>query len=43
MNHILLSMQRLIKTEELFDLYYIPKDLFHLVLMQQENEEEQAM
>ena len=31
------------KTEEVFDLYYIPKDLFHLVLMQQENEEEQAM
>lgn len=30
-------------TEEVFDLYYIPKDLFHLVLMQQENEEEQAM
>lgn len=29
--------------EEVFDLYYIPKDLFHLVLMQQENEEEQAM
>lgn len=28
---------------EVFDLYYIPKDLFHLVLMQQENEEEQAM
>ena len=31
------------KIEEEFDLYYIPKDLFHLVLMQQENEEEQAM
>lgn len=29
--------------DEVYDLYYIPKDLFHLTLMQQENEEEQAM
>lgn len=31
------------KQEDLFDLYYIPKDLFHLVMLQQSSEEEQAM
>lgn len=31
------------KEEDLYDLYYIPKDLFHLTLLQQQNEEEQAM
>ena len=31
------------KQQEVFDLYYIPKDLFHLTLMQEDIEEEQAM
>lgn len=31
------------KQQDIYDLYYIPKDLFHLVLLQQNNEEEQAM
>lgn len=31
------------KKQEVYDLYYIPKDLFHLVMMQQDIEEEQAM
>lgn len=29
--------------QEVYDLYYIPKDLFHLVMMQENNKEEQAM
>lgn len=31
------------KQADIFDLYYIPKDLFHLVMLQQNTEEEQAM
>ncbi|MFJ7972490.1 GNAT family N-acetyltransferase [Psychrobacillus sp. NPDC096389] len=31
------------KNQEVYDLYYIPKDLFHLVMMQQNDAEEQAM
>lgn len=28
---------------DIYDLYYIPKDLFHLVMLQQSTDEEQAM
>ncbi|MFF2752863.1 GNAT family N-acetyltransferase [Psychrobacillus sp. NPDC058041] len=31
------------KENDIFDLYYIPKDLFHLVMLQDNTEEEQAM
>ena len=35
--------QEINKNGDVYELYYIPKDLFHFVMLQQNNEEEQAI